>query len=310
MSLFNKTMGGEELKALKELFAEGNLWLGEISEPEKISSVFAKRKPLVAAFGIPEIDSVFSQNSLKGGLPFGALHEWSLESELLNNATPKCNSPLFIISTLLGNALTAEKELRDEENVRNSFNPSSFNPSSFGPGLIAWIGKQCWPNPYLLQKTIPQTDDIGWNDRSLFIDPPNATQRWWAITQMLRASCVFAVVADASGLTLAMSRRLQIAAQKGGSLAFLIRPPKELAKTSASQTKWHIEHAPSETDFPQWKLELVRARSVAVPKSWIIQSNIENGQLDALESRATRSERETTADSLSENGKAKLFLSR
>jgi len=99
--------------------------------------------------------------------------------------------------------------------------------------------------------------------RSVFVDPPDAGARVWAIDAALRCPSVAVVVADGSGLRLSASRRLQLAAESGRALALLARPPWERVVLSAAATRWLVQRAPpsvSEAARPAWTLRLLRAR--------------------------------------------------
>jgi hypothetical protein len=98
--------------------------------------------------------------------------------------------------------------------------------------------------------------------QSLFINPSSESDRLWAIDLCARSPAVAAVVADGSGITLAQSRRLQLAAEAGASLMLLARPAHELAIPSAAATRWRIEHVASRTARPRWNISLVRCKGV------------------------------------------------
>jgi hypothetical protein len=76
--------------------------------------------------------------------------------------------------------------------------------------------------------------------RSLFIDPPHGDERIWAIDLAMRCPAFAVVVADGSGLEMAHSRRLQLAAQEGRSLALLARPTRDEQCISAAATRWRV----------------------------------------------------------------------
>src|SRR5690606_14485250 len=102
-----------------------------------------------------------------------------------------------------------------------------------------WIGKKLWPQPWVLvRRGFHQTDDL--LRRSVLIDPPNTSDRLWAIDLCLRSAAVGAVVADAGGTTLVHSRRMQLAAEAREALALLARPARELATASAAAMRWRV----------------------------------------------------------------------
>jgi hypothetical protein len=107
---------------------------------------------------------------------------------------------------------------------------------------------------------------------SLFVDPPDDAVRLWAIDLALRCSALAAVVADARGLTMAASRRLQLAAEKslkdGGPLVLLARPLAERATPSVAGTRWLVVRDENSSSMnPRWGIEVLRwkGRGRAVP---------------------------------------------
>lgn len=81
----------------------------------------------------------------------------------------------------------------------------------------------------------------------------------------LRSPAVAAVIADASGLDMASSRRLQLAAEAGlerggGGLALLVRPPDEARELSAAATRWRVACVPATGRSARWSLELLRRK--------------------------------------------------
>ncbi len=162
-------------------------------------------------------------------------------------------------------------------------------------GYVVWIGRRLWPYPrVLLRGNIAisrfadpclapspfrgesrsegvSTECSAFDDRdrvagglllkrSLFIDPPDDASRLWAIDLALRCPAIIVVVADGSGLRMAETRRLQLAAEASRGLALLARPPDELAELSAATTRWRVGPAPSPTGRPRWFVELLRCK--------------------------------------------------
>ena len=133
---------------------------------------------------------------------------------------------------------------------------------------IAWVGRRCWPHPCSQRALRPTLID-----HSIFIEPENASQRQWAIELCLRSPAVCAVVADASNLNMAESRRLQLAAEAGlraggGGFALLTRPAHEAGAISAATTRWIVrrERTPASPQHaqphPRWRIELRRCKGM------------------------------------------------
>lgn len=95
--------------------------------------------------------------------------------------------------------------------------------------------------------------------------------RLWALEETLRTPGIAAGVAEIDRLGLTQGRRLQLAAETGGTTALLVRPAAALDRPSVAVTRWRV--APCvrgrngavlrpgvEVGPPCWHLELVRCR--------------------------------------------------
>lgn len=194
-------------------------------------------------------------------LAFGALHEWfGLASDIQSDARPFTQSltqplnkslslwtpPLCLLVHLAACALA----------------PLSSPASSISPVIpraatpaILWIGQRVWPYGHALKRH-PHLFEA-----SICINTHDKAQQFWAIDLALRSAGTGAVIiADASGLPLAMSRRLQLAAESGGSLALLARPPWEERELSVAATRWRVRSAAGNSDTPRWSLTLMRCK--------------------------------------------------
>ena len=184
---------------------------------------------------------------LGGGLARGALHEWcGLVDAQGRGAPPKpwrlqWAPPLFLLMHLATRGLEdARARAQDGEETR-----------------VLWIGRKVWPYPNALA-----AESRALLSQSVFVDPPDEQSRLWAIDLALRCPSVTAVVADGQGLRIAHSRRLQLAAEAGGTLALLARPAWELPELSTATTRWRIWRAAARDDArrPRFELELVRRK--------------------------------------------------
>ena len=107
-------------------------------------------------------------------------------------------------------------------------------------------------------------------ERSIFIDPPDGASRLWSIDLAARCRAVAAVVADGSGLDMAATRRLQLAAEAGSALVLCARPPGEMKCLSAAATRWLVCCAPSTDKNPRWIVQLLRCKGVQ-PESKVLR---------------------------------------
>jgi hypothetical protein len=146
-------------------------------------------------------------------------------------------------------------------------------PGDPGARYVVWIGRAVRPYPHLLLRGCPPFSRFASSrqstanvrdrlllERSLFIDPPDDRTRLWAIDLALRCPALSAVIADGRGLSMSQTRRLQLAAEAGGTLALLARPPEEAGELSAARTRWRVSPTPSATDRPRWNIELLHRK--------------------------------------------------
>ncbi len=101
---------------------------------------------------------------------------------------------------------------------------------------------------------------VGLIERSIFAAPKDASLRLWTIDTALRCPGITAVVADGSGLGMAATRRLQLAATSSEALVLLARPPGEEREVSAATTRWRVRRRESTCDGPAWSVTLLRAK--------------------------------------------------
>ena len=138
-----------------------------------------------------------------------------------------------------------------------------------GHRRVLWIGPRCWPHARVLV-----CDGLGGRrllKRSIFADPPDAASRLWAIDLALRSGAVVAVVADGSGMDMAATRRLQLAAEAGRAPALLARPPHELSQLSAADTRWLVRADPEPARNHPLDPTNLLARAPPRRPRWIIE---------------------------------------
>lgn len=129
-------------------------------------------------------------------------------------------------------------------------------------GRVLWIGRRCWPYPPSL---VGPSGNRRLLERSVFVDPPTRDERLWAMDVALRSAAALVVVADGAGLTMAGSRRLQLAAEAGGTVGLLARPHKERGELSAAATRWLVSPGPVDRlkpVTPTWTVELLRRKGL------------------------------------------------
>ncbi|MBX3387695.1 MAG: hypothetical protein KF768_14090 [Phycisphaeraceae bacterium] len=186
------------------------------------------------ATGWREVDAVLPG----GGLAPGALHEWfgliRAEQEDARRWSPPLSVLVHLAARAAGRAGTGASP------------------------ITLWIGQRVWPYGYALWRT-----SRGLFASSVFVATRTTDERHWAIDVALRSAGAgggTVIVADAAGMPLAMSRRLQLAAEAGGSLGLLARPQRDEAELSVAVTRWRVSTVLSDARSRRWSLELVRSK--------------------------------------------------
>ena len=123
----------------------------------------------------------------------------------------------------------------------------------------------------------------------------------WALEEGLRTPALAAVVGEIGRLSMVAGRRLQLAAERSGVTALLLRrwrtgaeATAERTQPSAAVTRWRITSLPSLPDGepglgrPRWRVELLRCRGAA-PAAWITPVDLGEADLGGADaSRAVR----------------------
>ncbi len=215
--------------------------LQDILEQGLVSRVAAQQSapaPAACPSGIAPLDQALPG----GGLGLGMTHEWILEAGF----APGDWRPPLLLMTWLASRAAADS------------------------GLVILIGRRCWTSAWMLRR-------VGLDLATcILVEPHDEDQRLWAIDQCLRCPGVSAVLADASGLDMGSSRRLQLAAEAGGGLGLLARMPEEVKSLSAAATRWVVSPRVSETKRVSWKVELRRCKAGA---SWGLWSGTRSGSV-------------------------------
>jgi len=146
---------------------------------------------------------------------------------------------------------------------------------------IFWIGRHCWPTLQILQpffdspETTPRCKRRGlalpFLEAHIFLDPATPADRLWAIEQSLHCPAIAVVIAAAAIVDApAAGRRLQLAAEAGGTWGLLARPPWECHLPSWAATRWVVRPEPTAQAAPCWTIACVRDKGLppAVSRHW------------------------------------------
>jgi protein ImuA len=107
---------------------------------------------------------------------------------------------------------------------------------------------------------------FGMRPETLVVVAAHGVDSLWAAEEALRCPAVGAAcLVHPKPLDLPASRRLQLAAERGGGIGLVLVRPEALAQSSAARTRWRISSAPGtgmrDYDLGQaaWQLELAKA---------------------------------------------------
>jgi protein ImuA len=96
---------------------------------------------------------------------------------------------------------------------------------------------------------------------TVVIRPRDPSESLWTLEQSLRTAGVGVVVCPWRHLSPQVFRRLQLAAEKGGSLGVLLRPMRARGDPSFAEVRWAVQSLPCrENGARRWRVELGRAR--------------------------------------------------
>ncbi len=199
----------------------------------------------VLPFGVAAIDRALPQ----GGLALGALHE------------------------ILGAG-------GDEEDGAAAAGFAAGILARLGPGLVLWcLRRPDLYGPGLLAHWLNPA-------RLVLVSARHDEEILWAVEEGLQAgpaAGLAAVVGEVARLPMVAGRRLQLAAEKSGLMALLLRRWRTAAEAtferqrpSAALTRWRVAALPSASNLekwvgrPRWRVELLRARG-GMPGVWDVE---------------------------------------
>jgi protein ImuA len=164
-----------------------------------------------------------------------------------------------------------------------------------GDGMVLW----CLPRPDLYG---PGIAAHGLDPTQIVLArAPRDAEILWAMEEGLRVSGIAAVVGEVGTLTAVTSRRLQLAAERSGITAFLVRrwrdggqAARERNLPNAAVTRWRIAALPSQPSrgepgvgCPRWRVELLRCRG-GEPACWEVEEADATGHVSLAAALADR----------------------
>ncbi|AWK85460.1 hypothetical protein DEW08_04125 [Azospirillum thermophilum] len=118
----------------------------------------------------------------------------------------------------------------------------------------------------------------------------------WILEEAARCSAFAAVVGEGVTPTPMQARRLQLAAEAGGTCLLLLPPPQSRPPPSLAVTRWRVASLPGGRAGgrgggwigpPRWRVTLLRCRG-GLPGDWVLEWDDEALRLDLVDDMADR----------------------
>jgi hypothetical protein len=243
--------------AFSALTQRGDLWFGSAKDaPSARERIWQSKgnSTSTVSWGVHAIDSALPYS----GLPLGTLHEFFAPGADLTSELPVTIPSLLAKNLIEQCSVGGDRAWSAPGNAKTRSNFSSSSPYFF-----LWIGKRCWPTPFMLDRdTLSQC---------LFLDPPSQELQLWAIETALRSPTVKCIIAECPKAPLTTLKRFQFAARKSGATAFLLRSERESFAPTCAYSQWRINPSQSSYELPAWQLTLIKAKGGIVDTaSWIV----------------------------------------
>jgi protein ImuA len=252
----------------------------------------------VLPFGIAAIDQALPG----GGLARGALHE------ILGMGADEEDGALAaaFAAGILGRLAVPTSLVGGERRLPDGRPCGPFRGEG---GLVLW----CLPRPDLYGPgLVAHGLDPG---RLVLVRASRDTEILWAMEEGLRAPGIVGVVGEVGSLPAAASRRLQLAAERSGITAFLLRrwrdggqAMRERALPNAATTRWRIAALPSRplqgepgVGRARWRVELLRCRG-GEPACWEVEVADATGYVSLAATLADRPVAPVAAESFRRAG--------
>lgn len=155
--------------------------------------------------------------------------------------------------------------------------------SAAGQGrAIVWMDEQETLNP-------PAVVQAGVSAaRLLVLRPRGRRDALWALCEALACPAVGAVLARGAAWDLRTARRVQLAAERGGSVAILTRRGDQAACYAAA-SRWRIEPHPGEAAWRRWRMRCVHGHGRPTDQDLIVEFSRDGRVVRASEELADRS---------------------
>ena len=268
---------------------------------ERIRQIERPARHGVLSFGVAAIDRALPG----GGLALGAVHEILGQGGDEEDGAVAAGFAAGILARLgVGSSPTSPRPSplpgAERETMRRPFSPSPpFRGEREGPTPKAWEGeagdaRALGSGPVLW--CLKRLDLYGPGLAAHGLDParlviaaaPRDEEILWAIEEGLRLPGLAAVIGEVGRLPMVAGRRLQLAAERSGVTALLLRrwrsgdeAAAERERPSAATTRWRVTALPAHDiplqrggnnwiGKPRWRVELLRCRG-GVPALWDVE---------------------------------------
>jgi len=151
-----------------------------------------------------------------------------------------------------------------------------------GGGRVAWSDPHRALYPFGLAG---RGLDLG---RTILLRPRGPADEVWAIAECLRCRGVGVVVAAPPRLSPVQARRLQLAAERGGSVGLLLRSASAAGGHYAAATRWRVEPAVGDAGFRRLRVQLVHGHGGRVGQSVLLEVCRETNLVRAADGVADR----------------------
>lgn len=128
-------------------------------------------------------------------------------------------------------------------------------------------------------------------DRLYLLRPRTEKDLVWAMAESLRCRGVAAMVAAPGKLSDIEARRLQLAAETGGTTGLLLRSVgrrREFPGHYAAATRWLVRPAPGEPTVQRWKIRLIHCHGGNTDKTIVLEHYRETNTVRAVVELADR----------------------
>ena len=129
----------------------------------------------------------------------------------------------------------------------------------------------------------PALLELGIHLKNVYIlHPQSIADENWAIAECLRCKGVGVVIAAPQRIDRIEARRLQLAAETGGTVAILLRHTGPRSNIYAAATRWLVSPAPGERTVQRWKVQLLHGHGGRIGQSVFLEYSRESREIRAV----------------------------